>query len=305
MVASFACTKKATLFLMALKKDVQCMDPENPESTGLLHFYQEKHPDKDQMIWKFLTADQYEANKDALPDICFASRHPIHKLSDYIKNIQAGFEGLNEDSEFKNLPDLAKLLPEVQMVDDAMNHESQTTNTGSNIPADRPLYYAFSEEHKVIATDCEAFDGDQPWDLNPVVYYRLKKPVQKIDKLPMILLKDLFEVADQEDAQISFVVKSANINLRETDALEISDEKTQALLQSVKGFTPQEDEQILQQLDIQMSTRFNGIQIVDLAATQFEMTMDLFREESSLRAMDIRAIEIRSELLVKFNKVFC
>ena len=83
----------------------------------------------------------------------------------------------------------------------------------------------------------------------------------------MILLKDLFEVADQEDAQISFVVKSANINLRETDALEISDEKTQALLQSVKGFTPQEDEQILQQLDIQMSTRFNGIQIVDLAAS--------------------------------------
>ena len=76
------------------------------------------------MIWKFLTADQYEAKKATLPDICFASRHPIHKLSDYIKNIQAGFEGLNEDSEFKNLPDLAKLLPEVQMVDDAMNHES-------------------------------------------------------------------------------------------------------------------------------------------------------------------------------------
>ena len=45
-ISSFACTRYATFFLFSKKEDVKSMDPENPEATGLLHFYQEDHPEK-------------------------------------------------------------------------------------------------------------------------------------------------------------------------------------------------------------------------------------------------------------------
>lgn len=68
-------------FLKAPKKEeIKSIDPENPDAQGLIHFYQ-NHQNK----WKFLTADQYEAQKESLPDICFATRHPIKSFLERVQ----------------------------------------------------------------------------------------------------------------------------------------------------------------------------------------------------------------------------
>ena len=71
------------------------MDPENPDATGLLHFYQEEHPEKEingQKVkqWKFLTAEEYEERKGSLPDLCFATRHCIKGLAERMYKMKDG-----------------------------------------------------------------------------------------------------------------------------------------------------------------------------------------------------------------------
>ena len=91
-ISSFACTRYATFFLFSKNEEVKAMDPENPESKGLLHFYQEEHPEKvidgkKAKSWKFLTQDKYEEQKDSLPDLCFATRHNIKGLAEVVEKM--------------------------------------------------------------------------------------------------------------------------------------------------------------------------------------------------------------------------
>jgi len=58
------------------------------------------------------------------------------------------------------------------------------------------------KEHKYVASETEAFEGGQEWDLNPVIYYRLKKPIQAIESLPVIDIDKLFTKSEDSDSQI-------------------------------------------------------------------------------------------------------
>jgi len=50
--------------------------PDKPDATGLTHFF------KKDGNWAFVTDDEYDEKKVDLPDLCFATRHPISNLSD-------------------------------------------------------------------------------------------------------------------------------------------------------------------------------------------------------------------------------
>lgn len=56
------------------KKPVSII-PEKPEAQGLIHFY------KKDDAWHFVAEDEYEAKKDSLPQVCFATRSPIDNFS--------------------------------------------------------------------------------------------------------------------------------------------------------------------------------------------------------------------------------
>jgi len=73
--------------------------------------------------------------------------------------------------------------------------------------------------------------------LSPVIYYRLKKPVTSLESLPAIDINALFSKVEQEDSQIAFTISKSNINMREVDSLELSDEATIARLDKVLNFT--------------------------------------------------------------------
>lgn len=69
-------------------------------------------------------------------------------------------------------------------------------------------------EKKVYATEEEAFSGGQPWDLNPIIFYRVKKPLKDMAKLPMIDLTKHFKQAEEQDS-LSFFIMKAKISQKE------------------------------------------------------------------------------------------
>ena len=133
---------------MAKKDQSASMDPENPTTEGILHFYQEEHPEKEidgkkVKLWKFVTAENYEEHKSSLPDLCFASRHPIKELAESLKKIHNSTAS-NSDWLYSGLPDLQALSAEVTVDSAATEHSSKTSSTNESVQADSPLYYSNS-----------------------------------------------------------------------------------------------------------------------------------------------------------------
>ena len=68
----------------------------------------------------------------------------------------------------------------------------------------KPQYYTRSaiagEVVEVYATEDEAFAGGQDWDLDPVVYYRVKWPIKNLEMLPAFDYDALFEKHESEDS---------------------------------------------------------------------------------------------------------
>lgn len=111
-VEDFAIGRESVYLLMAADKQEQkSIDPENPQAKELIHFYQ-KVNDAGVKEWQFVTKDQYEAKKDTLPEVCFATRHPIKKLLVRVIKQRAG-HATEEDINNTNLADLNSLIPEL------------------------------------------------------------------------------------------------------------------------------------------------------------------------------------------------
>lgn len=83
-VTDFAMGKAFSYFLLGDPKgETKSIHPRAPEEKGLIHFYQVEKEVEGEMVkeWKFLTPAEYEAQKADLPDVVFATRHPINWLT--------------------------------------------------------------------------------------------------------------------------------------------------------------------------------------------------------------------------------
>ena len=83
-VTDFAMGKAFSYFLLGDPKgETKSIHPKAPEEKGLIHFYQAEKEVEGEMVkeWKFLTPAEYEAQKANLPDLVFATRHPINWLT--------------------------------------------------------------------------------------------------------------------------------------------------------------------------------------------------------------------------------
>ena len=112
-VQDFAVGKEAAYLLMAAdKQEIKSIDPDHPESKGLIHFYQTPEEAEGGKKWKFLTSEEYEAQKDTLPDVCFATRHPINSLLERVKRERAN-NATEEDRSDTSFPDLNTILAQM------------------------------------------------------------------------------------------------------------------------------------------------------------------------------------------------
>ena len=54
--------------------------------------------------------------------------------------------------------------------------------------------------------------GDQIWDLNPLVFYRLKKPVQNLDSLPKVKISQVYNQNRKEMRKLVIIERIKNIS---------------------------------------------------------------------------------------------
>lgn len=206
------------------------------------------------------------------------------------------------------MPDLHALADQVEFDEAAESHSQKRTNDGELESARSPLYYSCSDvdgiEQRVYASESEALQGGQSWDLNPVVYYRLNKPVKSTDCLPKFELDQLFARSEQDDAQISYTIQRKDVDMSEIERMQFSDEESKAKLDRLANFSTEEDNQILQQMDKQILENFVASAIESLKADCFNTEKALFKEDSSLQDVDPHVIAMRFDLLLKFNTAF-
>jgi len=303
-VKAFAMSWNACFILLEPEKlDERSIDPEKPEATGLIHFYQKVNPDG-QKGWHFITQESYQERHNELPDVCFATRHRMIPFLQRVLRERAG-TATEEDKNNTDLPDLTVLQASLVFAQDAVCHTQKTTLRDESVEAAAPLYYAFhkinGEERQVFATEQQALAGGQPWDLDPVVYYRVRKPVQNIEALPLIELSRLFEQSD-EKSLVSFTIQKAVIDKRQVDAIEISDPDLLSRFEQVKNFSEAQDLELITRIEREMDLRKLGIE--DCLESMFFVEKQDLSQSSTLLTVDERAIQMRNEMLFKFSKAF-
>lgn len=77
---------------------------------------------------------------------------------------------------------------------------------------------------------------------------------------------------------------NADIDPAEIEKVKIDDEKAVKLFADVRGMTADQDSQILRILDDQLQSR--NLNIDSCKPTQFDVTKDLLRPESTLQSYD-------------------
>ena len=237
----------ASYFIFSAEKEERkSIDPENPDAVGLIHFYQELDQNGDKK-WKFLSAADYEAKKSELPNICFATHHPMASFLDRVSREKAG-NASEEDRSNSDLPNLLDITSSLAFDKEAQNHSQKTTNTDAVLAAKEPLYYAYhrvnDEEIKVVASELEALAGGCPWDMNPTIFYRVKEPVADLTSFPLIELNKLFKQSEETNS-LQFTIKRENIDKKDIDAVEITDQKTLERTRQVLNFTADQDLEII------------------------------------------------------------
>ena len=77
--------------------------------------------------------------------------------------------------------------------------------------------------------------------MNPLIYYRIAKPCKNVDILPMFDIKEYFK---QETGLIEFVIKKQEPTTEKIALLPKSQH-----VQSILNFTPEMDQELLQNID--------------------------------------------------------
>ena len=158
----------------------------------------------------------------------------------------------------ESLPDLQEIVKQLTFDAEATHHSTKSSYANASISRAHPIYLSRAlvseQETQVCATEAEAFKGDRPWDMNPVIFYRVKSPATGLENLPVLDLFDHFAQKEERE-QISFTVMNADIDPAEIQKISIDDEKSVELFEVVKGFTPDQDMQILKILDEQLQNK--------------------------------------------------
>ena len=115
----FSVGYNVTYFVMGPESSQKSIIPEQPDATGMIHFYKQGGE------WKFMRHEEYESQKDSLPDLCFATRHHITDLSS------------------KNFPDLEELTGRLNFAN-AFPDNLRNSETREAFNAADPIYISKS-----------------------------------------------------------------------------------------------------------------------------------------------------------------
>lgn len=228
---------------------------------GTMHFY------KDEQRWHFLSKEGYEETKDSLPAICYATKY-------FIEDIQG-----KEWPEF----DASDILEETK------EHCDPTYVAVLNVDSNSILPKPKTSEDGIFEKEND--------DMNPLIYYRVARPVRDDKSLPELKLEnyhkktELFGIKVEADPDYSFMKNDIIMALEFEKYLNIQDR--------IKLFDSKYDAELLKKIEenlTMMQQNFVECPYVFLFAAEVEF------EDQSLRSLPTENIQSRIDSLVMLNQ---
>ena len=188
----------------------------------------------------------------------------------------------------------------------------KTTIEGARIQANTPLYYSYTtiseKDRRIFATHAEVDTGSQPWDLDPLIFFRIKKPTKSIDKLPKIDLSKYFKQATSMST-ISFNISVENKDsneimslVKELKFIEIEDVTTNTMFKQVVNFTEAQDREIHQQIDSQIvKLDLVDKKVGEINPTMFTIAKSELSAQSQLKDFMEQVLQMRMTFLIKYS----
>jgi hypothetical protein len=127
----------------------------------------------------FVPADEYEAQKHTLPDICVAFKCPIQNMD----------KALTEHKSFLQMDSKLALGGEAQ-VSSLSGKKVQEVVYSTHVKLG-------TEDLKVTLSEHEYNKETTYFDTNPLIFFRLKKPLLACQKLPVIDLKNAYNATSK------------------------------------------------------------------------------------------------------------
>ena len=269
-VADYACTHDSVFYLLkgddGKKKSIV---PEKPEATGLIHFWKQEDGK-----WSFATHEEYEEKKAEMPSLVFASRSTIADFSD-------------------------KVFPDIS-----------TIPTGGMKNDGTPVYYAQhtvaggedEEVTRIEATEEQALQGSQKYDLNPIIFIRAKGALENSQSiLPTLKLTDYF-TQTEENEQVSYCIKKSVILDSDLENVEIRDADSKAFLKSLQSFTPDMDAKLMAQVDEYAKRQSKSS--LTIKASSIDTDSFTWSKESAMAKTGEKLLKMRAKLLLKLVKAW-
>jgi hypothetical protein len=230
--------------------------------TGTMHFY--KGSDGN---WHFLSKNGYQQVKKDLPAICFVTKY-------YIEDIQG------------------KEWPEINDSDVLEETKEETA----------PEYVAWTiiDNEAVVprpkTNELHIFETETH-DINPIIFYRLARPLKEGSALPNLDLAkyhkrtELFGIRVEADPDYSFE--------KNDSIIAIEYDKYTAIQSKIKAFDKKFDGEIQEVLEEYMKT--NSIDFIECPFL-FVQNGELEFKDKGLRAVSPESLQMRIDSLVLFNQ---
>jgi hypothetical protein len=234
---------------------------------GTMHFWKDSAKE-----WHFASQEGFEKLREEskeIPDICYATKY-------YIKDIQ-GREWPEIDAN--------------EVLDDQVN-------------AEYPKYFAYNSQGETKVTPVPKADQNgiyrkEACDVNPLIFYRLARPLKKDVTLPLLNLSNYFVESEQYGFKIEI---SPDYTYEKNDKLiKLQKEKYNKVVKGITQFAEKYDGELLEAIETLITK--NGIDFINNPSSEINAA-DLEFTSRDLKAMAAKDIQPRINAYLEFNKNF-
>jgi hypothetical protein len=146
------------------------------------------------------------------------------------------------------------------------------------------------------------FQQPSIYDINPLVYYRLAKPLKEGARLPLLDSKDIFKETADHGIDMEVV---PTVEFQKNDRLiEVTKQIYDEITENINKFAPELDTELLYEVN-----RYIGKSLSDKEVQEIVVKDDFKLSEMTFRAPKLKKLSEaikrrRIELYINFNKFF-
>ena len=234
---------------------------------GTMHFWQ-----SDDKNWHFVSQEGYTKLKEEgkeIPDICYATKYPI-------TDIQG-----KEWPEFKS--------------SEVLQEEADETY---------PKYFAFNSQGETRLTPTKSTDEEgifnyKSFDSNPLIFYRLTRPLKADASLPSLNLTNYHEETDKYGYKIEI---TPDYTYEKNDTIiKLQKDKYNKVVKGMMKFNEKYDNELLECIEKYITE--NSVDFINYPNSEIDASNLTFTSRE-LKAMNSKDIQPRINAFLEFNKNF-